>query len=421
MADIVTDISVNKNWNARKGANNPVVFTFTQNGVAFDISSYNFSVQLRKFGRETNLLNLIEGSGVTNNGALGTLNVVFTSDNLSSLVADDYYWQMTVVHPDTLSYLWFQGTFNLFSELYTGDLTTTVNESIDLNGTTVNASITLAASGGGGGSSYTFTNGLTESSGTVSLGGALTGNVSITGNQTENVTFGSATYANALNSFSAFTDIAVILGSGDVAGATTDRSSISLSPSQHIYTWNNAASTSLHQYFLKSDGHTFTVTGSTRLLLGTSNTTFNLGSDVTGDTYYRNSSGYFTRLPAGTDGHVLTLASGIPSWAAPTSGSISTQTSTATLTPSPSYDCFELTAQAEALTIANPSPAYGNFEIFVVRIKDNGTARALTFGNKYRAQGSALPTTTTISKVMNLVFMYDSTADKYDVKWSEEV
>lgn len=98
-----------------------------------------------------------------------------------------------------------------------------------------------------------------------------------------------------------------------------------------------------------------------------------------------------------------------------------TQETTATLTPSPTYDCFALTEQDESLTIANPSPAYGNFEIFTVRIKDNGTARALTFGNKYRAQGSALPTTTTISKVMNLVFMYDSTADKYDVKWSEEV
>lgn len=41
-----------------------------------------------------------------------------------------------------------------------------------------------------------------------------------------------------------------------------------------------------------------------------------LGSDATGDVYYRNSGGAFTRLAAGTNGHVLTLASGIPSWAA---------------------------------------------------------------------------------------------------------
>jgi len=40
----------------------------------------------------------------------------------------------------------------------------------------------------------------------------------------------------------------------------------------------------------------------------------NLGSDATGDIYYRNASGLFTRLPIGTVGQVLT-ASGIPSWA----------------------------------------------------------------------------------------------------------
>ena len=46
-----------------------------------------------------------------------------------------------------------------------------------------------------------------------------------------------------------------------------------------------------------------------------------VGSDAIGDTYYRNSSGYLSRLPVGTNGHVLTLAGGIPSWAAPSGGS----------------------------------------------------------------------------------------------------
>jgi hypothetical protein len=58
---------------------------------------------------------------------------------------------------------------------------------------------------------------------------------------------------------------------------------------------------------------------SKRLKFETSGTTLDLGSDATGDTYYRNSSGYFTRLPVGTNGDVLTLASGLPSWAAPSS------------------------------------------------------------------------------------------------------
>jgi len=44
------------------------------------------------------------------------------------------------------------------------------------------------------------------------------------------------------------------------------------------------------------------------------NTRFDLGSDATGDLFYRNSSGQFTRLPIGSNGQVLTVSSGLPSW-----------------------------------------------------------------------------------------------------------
>lgn len=39
------------------------------------------------------------------------------------------------------------------------------------------------------------------------------------------------------------------------------------------------------------------------------------GSDVTGDTFYRDSNGDIARLPAGTNGQALVQAAGIPSWA----------------------------------------------------------------------------------------------------------
>lgn len=48
----------------------------------------------------------------------------------------------------------------------------------------------------------------------------------------------------------------------------------------------------------------------------------NIGSDATGDIYYRDSGGQFQRLPVGSNGNVLTLASGIPSWAAPASSAL---------------------------------------------------------------------------------------------------
>lgn len=42
--------------------------------------------------------------------------------------------------------------------------------------------------------------------------------------------------------------------------------------------------------------------------------TVSLGSDATGDIYYRNSGGVLTRLPIGTNGFTLQVSGGLPSW-----------------------------------------------------------------------------------------------------------
>ena len=57
--------------------------------------------------------------------------------------------------------------------------------------------------------------------------------------------------------------------------------------------------------------------------------TMTLGSDAEGDIYYRNASGVLTRLGVGSDADVLTLASGIPSWATPAAPGTGTVTSVA--------------------------------------------------------------------------------------------
>lgn len=52
--------------------------------------------------------------------------------------------------------------------------------------------------------------------------------------------------------------------------------------------------------------------------------TMTLGSDASGDVYYRNSSGVLTRIAAGTQNTVFTMgASSVPSWATPASGAAS--------------------------------------------------------------------------------------------------
>ena len=60
--------------------------------------------------------------------------------------------------------------------------------------------------------------------------------------------------------------------------------------------------------------------------------TMTLGSDAEGDVYYRNGSGVLTRLAAGSDTEVLTLASGVPSWASATTGDITGVTAGSGLT-----------------------------------------------------------------------------------------
>lgn len=95
--------------------------------------------------------------------------------------------------------------------------------------------------------------------------------------------------------------------------------------------------------------------------------------------------------------------------------SIQSVTSSATVTPTFSDDLVTITAQAAALALANPTgtaiPGLG----MVIRIKDNGTARAITYDTQYRAIGITLPTTTVISKTTYLAMIYNSTDTKWDV------
>lgn len=74
---------------------------------------------------------------------------------------------------------------------------------------------------------------------------------------------------------------------------------------------------------------------------------------------------------------------------------------------------YSITALASALTIQT-SGVGGDFDKIVIRIKDNGTARALTFDPTYfEAKGQALPTTTVLGKVITIGFIFDSVTGKF--------
>jgi hypothetical protein len=74
--------------------------------------------------------------------------------------------------------------------------------------------------------------------------------------------------------------------------------------------------------FLTDRYYATQTTGTTRKAVATYNDT---AGGATGDVYYRDASGNFTRLAVGNPADVLTVASGIPSWSAPSSSSGLTQ------------------------------------------------------------------------------------------------
>ena len=80
-------------------------------------------------------------------------------------------------------------------------------------------------------------------------------------------------------------------------------------------------------------------------------------------------------------------------------------------------DAVDITAQAEAITsmTTNLSGTPANKDLLLFEIKDNGTARAITWGASFVAGGVALPTTTVISKILTTLFQY-STANSLN-KW----
>jgi hypothetical protein len=200
-----------------------------------------------------------------------------------------------------------------------------------------------------------------------------------------------------------------------------------------------------------------------------------------GDTLYGGTSGAGTRLAIGTAGQVLTVNSGAtaPQWSTPTTGTVTSVsgtgtvsgislsgtvtssgsltlggtldlsspptigntapntgifslisstrinprvtniTSNATITPpSDTVDQYSVTALAVPATIAIPSGTAVAGQKLTLRIKDNGTAQALTWTTSaggYRVIGSTLPTTTVASKVVYIGCIYNATESFWDV------
>jgi hypothetical protein len=94
-------------------------------------------------------------------------------------------------------------------------------------------------------------------------------------------------------------------------------------------------------------------------------------------------------------------------------------TSTASTTaPAPNIDTTDIyiiTALAGNCTFGVPTGSPVQGQKLIYRIKDDGTARTLSYNAVYRAMGVVRPTTTVISKTLYLGCIYNATDSKWDI------
>ena len=76
---------------------------------------------------------------------------------------------------------------------------------------------------------------------------------------------------------------------------------------------------------------------------------------------------------------------------------------------------YYITALAEAAEFAAPSGTPANGNMLLIRITDDGVARDLTWNAIYDGTLADLPTTTTISQTMYLLFIYNSGGSKWEL------
>jgi hypothetical protein len=94
-------------------------------------------------------------------------------------------------------------------------------------------------------------------------------------------------------------------------------------------------------------------------------------------------------------------------------------TITSSATPSintNSYDAVTITALATNITsmTSSLSGSPSNFSRLIMRIKDDGSARSITWGASFASRGATLPSTTVAGKVTNLGFLYNTVTSTWD-------
>ncbi len=93
---------------------------------------------------------------------------------------------------------------------------------------------------------------------------------------------------------------------------------------------------------------------------------------------------------------------------------VQTVISAGTVTPTTADDLVVITAQAVALTLANPTGVALQGRSLMIRIKDDGNSQTIAYGVQYRAIGVTLPVATVASKTIYLGSIYNLQDNTWD-------
>jgi len=78
-------------------------------------------------------------------------------------------------------------------------------------------------------------------------------------------------------------------------------------------------------------------------------------------------------------------------------------------------DLFFVNSLGSAITFGVPKGSPKNGQKLIIRIKDAGVAKGITWNAVYAAVGATLPTTTIAGKIVYCGFIYNSTSGKWEL------
>jgi hypothetical protein len=241
-----------------------------------------------------------------------------------------------------------------FTELYDAEALNTAKVGI----TPEQAAIIADTSGTNTGDApLTSGSGTTANGTAVDLGGALREDVDILGDNTYGVSLGTTeSKLTALNVKTSTFDLTATQGTSNGYFYTDGAETSALQGDNAIGFSQFQLST--QSLFLTTRNPSNSV--STSLQFTKDNVTLVLGSDQTGDIYYRNASGHFTRRPIGAESQVLIVSSGVPAWSTPTATPAQLTEILARTLITDVTDTLAITFNSQKWYYTDATPATGN-------------------------------------------------------------